>query len=140
MKTVLYRQVYLPCMFSNCICREHYHVAVFDYLNGPGTSSASSDIILLPKRREANSRNSYLVVSICYLGYKLRGTFSSQGCILLCIVQTWKKRLSSPQTLCNYHTESRASNREGCRETRDNTDKLGFWHCFAPCVCFPIVG
>lgn len=141
MKTVLYTQVYLPCVLSNYICREQYCVAVFGYLNGPGTSSASSAIILLPKRREANSWNSYLVVSICFLGYKLRGMFMSQGCILLCVVQTWKKKKTVlTSDLMQLSHRIKVSNREGCKEARDNTDKRWFWHCFAPCVCFPIGG
>lgn len=95
---------------------------------------------LLPKRREANSWNSYLVVGICFLGYKLRGTFRSQGCILLCVVQTWKKKTVLTSDLMQLSHRIKVSNREGCKETRDNTDKRWFWHCFAPRVCFPIGG
>lgn len=70
-----------------------------------------NSVILLLKRREANSWSSYLKITICYLCYKLRGTFRYH--VLLGITQAWNKRPSSPQTLCKYQTWNQSTSNRG---------------------------
>lgn len=58
----------------------------------------------------------------------------------MCCTNMEKKKTVLTSDLMQLSHRIKVSNREGCKETRDNTDKRWFWHCFAPRVCFPIGG
>lgn len=99
------------------------HTSILNLVAYLDRSNHSSATLLLLERKEANFWNSDLVISTCCLWYKLRVLFRYQGCVLLCIVQMWKKRLSSPWTLCKYPARKSMLPREVCKETKDDTDE-----------------